>query len=127
MPKKLQLIISAVIVICVSFVYGFNPAKILPNVFGFEVESLELINIFRAIMGLYIFLGVFWLIGVWKKELWKSATLSNIVFMGGLAFGRSISIVVDGVSVQFLIATILEFSTMLWGIYNLKKYGNLNM
>ncbi|WP_075343612.1 DUF4345 domain-containing protein [Tenacibaculum agarivorans] len=127
MPKKLQLIISAVVVICVSFVYGFNPSKILPNVFGFEVESLELKNIFRAIMGLYIFLGVFWLIGVWKEELWKSATLSNIVFMEGLAFGRSISIVVDGVSVQFLIATILEFLTMLWGIYNLKKYGNLNM
>lgn len=123
MVKNLQLIISAIIVILVSFVYGFNPNKILPAVFGFEVTNLELKNIFRAIMGLYIFLGVFWIIGTQNKRFWEAATLSNIVFMGGLAFGRFISILIDGVSNQFLTGAILELIMMIWGLCNLKKYS----
>lgn len=118
--KEWHLGISAFIVISVSFVYGGNPSEFLPEVFGFEVYNLELKNIFRAIMGLYIAFGCYWLFGISKASHWRSATISNVLFMGGLAFGRLISTLFDGVSPQFTVGLILETLMMLWGINNLK-------
>ena len=121
--KNLQLILSAAIVISVSFVYGGNPSVFLPQVFGFEVQALELKNILRAIMGLYIAFGSFWVIGILKPSYWRFATLTNILFMGGLSFGRIISTLFDGVSPQFTVALVLEILFFFWGIYNLKLYS----
>ena len=118
--KKLHLGLSAFIVIGVGLIYGLYPSKILPFVFGFEVENLELKNIFRAIMGLYLAMGAYWCVGIWKAKHWKLATVTNIIFMGGLAFGRIVSIIFDGVSQQFTIGLILELLFMIWGINNLK-------
>ncbi len=119
--KKLHLATSALIVSCVAFIYGFNPSKILPLVFDFNVESLELKNIFRAMMGLYLCIASYWIIGILKPHHWKSATISNIIFMGGLALGRIISTFIDGLSLQYLPGLILELIFMFWGIINLKK------
>lgn len=113
--------LSAFIVISVSFVYGGNPSSFLPYVFGFEVEALDLKNILRAIMGLYIAFGGYWILGILKPEHWYGATISNVLFMAGLAFGRLISTLFDGVSLQFMVALILEVIFMLWGIYLLKN------
>ena len=119
--KIAHLGLSAVIVIIVGIIYGSNPSKILPLVFDFEVESLELKNIFRATMGLYLALGTYWIIGIINANHWRTATLINVLFMGGLAFGRLLSTFVDGVSQQYVIGLILELIFMLWGIYNLKN------
>ena len=119
--RNLHLGLSAVIVFGVALIYGLNPAKILPLIFDFDVEDLELKNIFRAIMGLYIGFAIYWIIGIRKVEYWRSATVSNIIFMGGLALGRIISTVLDGISTQYTIGLILELIAMVWGIYNLKR------
>lgn len=112
---------SAVIVIIVALMYGGNPSKILPLVFDFKVEDLELKNIFRAIMGLYLGFAFLWVLGAVKEIYWKVATLSNVIFMGGLAVGRFLSFVLDGLSYQYLSGFILELFFMSWGVYNLKK------
>ncbi|MFD0861472.1 DUF4345 domain-containing protein [Sungkyunkwania multivorans] len=119
--KNLHLGISAAIVLGVSLIYGANPNKILPMFFEFRVDNLELKNIFRAVMGLYIGFAVYWIIGIRRSEYWRSATISNVIFMGGLAFGRLLSTIVDGVSTQYTIGLILEFIMMFWGLYNLKE------
>lgn len=119
--KKLHLGISAFIVISVSFVYGGNPSSFLPYVFGFEVESIDLKNILRAIMGLYIAFGCYWIYGLVKPKYWRSATISNVLFMGGLAAGRIISTIIDGISDQLMVGLILEGIFMLWGIFLLKN------
>lgn len=121
--KNIQLGASASIVIIVGLIYGLYPSKILPLVFGFEVEDLELKNIFRAIMGLYLGLGTYWIIGIVKPHHWRAATLTNVIFMGGLAFGRIISTIFDGISIQYTIGLILELIFMVWGINSLKKKG----
>jgi len=72
--KNLHLASSAIIVISAGLIYGASPSNILPEIFGFEVEDLELKNIFRAIMGLYLSLGAYWIISVRKSEYWKGAT-----------------------------------------------------
>jgi NhaP-type Na+/H+ or K+/H+ antiporter len=120
--KNVQLGLSAIIVFSVAIIYGGNPSKILPFFFDFEVQNLELKNIFRAIMGLYMGFAIYWVIGISKKTHWKSATISNIIFMGGLAFGRLISTIFDGISNQYTIGMLLEFGMMGWGVYNLKKH-----
>ena len=122
--KNVHLGLSAVIVFGVSFIYGGNPAKILPLFFDFEVSNLELKNIFRAIMGLYIGFASYWILGIFKSAYWKSATISNVIFMGGLAFGRIVSTIFDGVSLQYTIGLFLEVFVMIWGIYNLKTEKN---
>ncbi|TKD62412.1 DUF4345 domain-containing protein [Flavobacterium sp. ASW18X] len=122
--KNLQLLLSSLVVIVVSFIYGGNPQKILPLIFDFEVQNLELKNIFRSIMGLYITIGLYWLYGVYEVTYWKSATTSNIIFMAGLAFGRLISLFLDGFSLLYSIGMLLEFAMAVWGYYNLKNYGH---
>lgn len=119
--KKLHLGTSAIIVFVVALIYGVSPEKALPLFFDFNVENLELKNIFRAIMGLYIGFAIYWVMGIKKPEHWKSATISNIIFMGGLVFGRFVSTIFDGISTQYTVGFILELLVMCWGIYNLKK------
>ncbi len=121
MIKHLHLGLSAAIVFIVALIYGASPSKILPLFFDFEVDNLELKNIFRAVMGLYIGFAIYWVIGIKQPKHWQNATISNIIFMGGLVFGRTVSTLLDGVSIQFSIGLVLELFMMIWGIYNLKK------
>jgi len=118
--KYLHLGASAFIVILVGLAYGVNPSCVLPKLFDFKVESTDLSNSFRSIMGLYFGMAAYWIIGIIKHKAWKGATLSNILFMGGLVFGRIISMVIDGIpSNTYLFGLIAEVFAMIWGIYNL--------
>lgn len=75
-------------------------------------------------MGLYLGMAVFWLIGIFKPSHWRIATMSNVLFMIGLALGRIISLITDGIpSIPFSIGLALELTLALWGIKNLNKYG----
>ena len=123
LPKRLHLLLSGIIVILAGMVYGGYPEVWMPLVLDFKVESLELSNMLRAVMGIYIGIGVFWIIGSYKIHFWRAATLSNVLFMGGISFGRIISTLFDGVSVYFTPALILEILFFLWGLYNLRKYN----
>jgi Domain of unknown function (DUF4345) len=120
--KNFHLGMSSIIVIIVGLAYGVYPQKLMPLFFDFKVETTDLSNVFRAIMGLYIGLGIYFIMGIKKQHYYKNATLICTIFMGGLAFGRIISIVVDGIpSPIFAIGTILELLFMIWGIRNLNQ------
>ena len=74
-------------------------------------------------MGLYLGMAVLCVIGVFKSHQWRTATTSNVFFMIGLALGRTISLVIDGIpSIYFLVGLVLELLLALWGIINLNKY-----
>jgi thiol:disulfide interchange protein len=119
----LHLAISAIIISFVSFAYGLFPRDILPKFFDFKVESTDLKQVFRAMMGLYLGMVALWLIGIFKPYYWRMATISNVLFMIGLALGRIISLIMDGMpSIMFLIGLALELTLALWGIKNLNKY-----
>ena len=95
--KKTQLIVSVAVVIPVSFGYGLAPAVTLPYLFDFQVETTDLHNIFRAVMGLYLANAALWALGILKPRYWETATVGNVCFMGGLAAGRLLSLLFDGV------------------------------
>lgn len=121
--KHLHLIISIVIVLAVSLVYGFQPNLL----FEVTINSTDEHNIFKAIMGLYLGFSVLWIVGLFLDRFWKTATVSNIVFMLGLAFGRIISMLLDGFpTTVFVVGTIGELVLGLFAYYQLKRQPNFN-
>jgi len=124
--KNLHLTISVIIITVISLTYGLFPNNILPIFFDFNVESIDLTNVFRATMGLYLGMVVLWVIGIFKPLYWRIATFSNVFFMIGLASGRIISLLADGVpSISFSVGLALELILGIWGIRNLNKYRSI--
>ena len=94
--KNIHLIISVMVVIPAALFYGLFPNKTLPVFLDFVVHSTDLKSVFLAIMGLYIAFSLFWIVGIFKSNFWKASTLSNGIFMSGIAIGRIVSLIFDG-------------------------------
>jgi hypothetical protein len=121
--KKLHLIISVIVVVPVAFAYGAGQEKLLPLLFDFKTDTTDLHNIFRGIMCLYMGMVIIWVTGIFKNQFWEAATISNIVFMGGLAAGRLISFIIDGTpSVTLIIGFFGETLLAILAYLNWKKY-----
>ena len=122
LSKNTHLLVSALLLFAVALGYGLWPATILPLSFNIEVNTTDLTHVFRAMMGLYLAMVLFWVLGVYQSKYWVPATMSNIVFMGGLAIGRVCSIAVDGFpSTLFVLGAVIEGLLAFWGWVNLKK------
>ena len=121
--KNLHLLISAIVITIVALTYGLSPATNLPLVFDFKVESTDLKGVFRAIMGLYLGMSGLWVAGIIKPFLWRTATIVNVYCMTGLATGRVIGLLFDGIpSMAFVIGLVFEIAFAIWGLRNLKEY-----
>ncbi len=114
--KNLHLSISAAIVVPVGLVYGGKPDLL----FEVSLQSPDEFSIFKAIMGLYLGFSFFWILGIFQKQFWKAATISNMIFMLGLAFGRLVSMFLDGLpSTVFLLGTVGELVLGVYAYYQL--------
>jgi hypothetical protein len=121
--RNLHLIISSILMVPVAIAYGFAPPEFLPALFDIRVETTDLQNIFRAMMGLYLAMVIIWVAGIVKPGYWKTATIVNIAFMGGLASGRLISFVADGMpSVLFITGFFAEALLAALAYFNWTKY-----
>lgn len=117
--KKVHLIISLIIVIPVSLVYGFKPSFQL----GLHLYTINEHNVFKSVMGLYWGVSALWLLGLFKEKYLYAALLSNVVFMLGLGFGRLISLVLDGTpTVVLLFGTFGELLLGFYGVWVLKRF-----
>jgi hypothetical protein len=122
--ESLCLLLIAPGVLAVSLSYGLYPEITLKYLYDIEVNSANLANIFRAIMGLYLALSIFWVAGAFKKSLRLAALWSMTIFMTGIALGRILSIIIDGFPYPiFLFYTVIEIFSALMG-YFLIKYRN---
>ena len=101
------LLFTAVGLIPIALSYGAIPSASLPYLFGIEVDSMNLAHILRAVMGLYLALVCFWMIGAFRRDLTVPALWSLVVFMFGLAGGRLLSLVLDGMPHRLLFAYLL--------------------
>jgi len=109
----------------VSLIYGGNPAVSMPSFYGIEVDTVNLFNILRAVMGLYIALCIFWAIGALYEKLRLPALWSLAIFMTGIASGRILSLILDGMpSPLFTFYLVVEVVAAMIGfklISNLQK------
>lgn len=94
--QSIFLMVTAIGLTPIALSYGLVPEVSLPTLFGIDASDTNTRHIFRAVMGLYLALVVFWLVGARREHLREPALWSLVVFMFGLAAGRFVSLVVDG-------------------------------
>ena len=109
MKIRAFLVLCAVGLAPVALSYGVMPAVSLDILFGITVDSTNLANIMRAIMGLYFGMIVIWLWGAFSLPMAGPALVSCAVFMLGLAAGRTLSFALDGMPHWLLVVyTVIE-------------------
>ena len=114
------LIFCSVGLVPIALGYGAVPAVSMDKLFGITVDTTNLTHILRAVMGLYFGMVVFWLMSAFKPALSGAALATCAVFMLGLAVGRILSFVLDGLPHWLLIVyAVLEIvlGLMAVGLY----------
>lgn len=96
MKNRIFLIFCSVGLVPIALGYGAKPSVTLDAFFGITVDTVNLAHIMRAVMGLYIGMVVLWLWGAFNKPMEGPALVACAVFMLGLAAGRMLSFVMDG-------------------------------
>ena len=94
--KKYFLIFAFVVVGIIALLYGVSPQWFAQTFLDVPEVSLDIAHILRAVMCLYLALGLFWLYGAFNDAYRNFAVLTIIIFSGGLVTGRIISIFADG-------------------------------
>lgn len=116
------LIVAALGLTPVALAYGAMPDTTLPLLYDVDVNNVSTRHIFRAVMGLYFAMVIFWLIGARREALTVPALWSVVVFMLGLAAGRTISLIVDGMpSPLLLVYLALEIGFGVVGLILIKN------
>lgn len=124
--RNLHLLIAIAVVVPASLVYGFHPDRFWQQVLGLEIRHKDLLSIFKAIMGLYLAFSAIWILGILKPDFWRTATISQVAFMSGIAFGRGLSLVQDGIpSPVYFMGFFLEALLAFLGIFILVRESGL--
>lgn len=110
--KKKLLILSFFTICTIALLYGISPPWFFDTFLtNSEVPSIDQSHILRAVMMLYITLGGFWLFSAFSDKYRDAGILVLCLFCCGLASGRLLSILVDGMPSPILIVYIvMEFS-----------------
>jgi hypothetical protein len=109
MKTRAFLIFCAVGLVPIALGYGAKPSVSLDVAFGITVDTTNLTHIMRAVMGLYLGMVVLWLWGAFRTSMQGPALVACAVFMLGLAAGRILSFITDGMPHWLLIVyAILE-------------------
>jgi SNF family Na+-dependent transporter len=115
--QRLFLLVFGVGLVPVALSYGAMPEHSLTRLYGLGELDVTTRHVFRAIMGLYLAMIVFWLAGALRPALRIPALWSAFVFVTGIALGRGLSIGVDGwphpLMVLYLIVEIMLAATSL--------------
>jgi hypothetical protein len=85
---------------------------------GITDLNVNIAHILRALAGLYLALAAFWLYAVYHDKYRDAAILMAILFAGGLAAGRCVSLITDG-QPAFMLVTYLaaEIAVVLVGYW----------
>ena len=94
--KKYFLIIAFVVVSIIAILYGISPTWFAQTLLNVPAMSVDFDHILRAITGLYLGIGLFWLFSAFNDKHRNTAVLTTAIFAGGLVTGRLISLFADG-------------------------------
>ena len=120
--RQVFLLIVALGLIPIAMSYGLMPQQSLSFLFDVSIADTNGVHIFRAMMGLYLGFALFWILGAFNVRLRQAALYGLVVFMFGLAAGRGLSVIVDGMPHWLLIVYLLiELVFGGIGVFLLKK------
>jgi len=103
MKTRAFLVFCAIGLVPIALGYGAKPSASLDFLFDIKVDTTNLTHIMRAVMGLYLGMIVLWLWGAFRRSIEAPALVACAVFMLGLAAGRILSFVMDGLPHWLLI------------------------
>jgi uncharacterized protein YjeT (DUF2065 family) len=118
--KKIFLIVAFSLVTVIALLYGISPQWFGRIFLGIEQLDHNIAHILRAIMGLYVALGLFWLYSAFHAPFRNIAVLTTAIFAGGLVTGRLISLLTEGPPAPlliFYIAAELSLAPLAYWIY----------
>lgn len=107
MTDRLLLLLAGFGLVPVALSYGVVPSATVTHLLGFPVEGVNLTHVFRAVMGIYLANALFWLAGAMNPALRRPALWALFVFMAGVAGGRVLSILIDGMPSSILVMYLL--------------------
>ena len=108
--KKYFLIFSFSVVAIIALLYGISPQWFAQTFLDVPNVSLDIAHILRAVMCLYLALGLFWLFAAFSDKYRNTAVLTIMIFSGGLVSGRIISLFADGQpSGLLMLYVVMEF------------------
>jgi len=112
--KKTFLIGAFVAVTIIALLYAVSPTWFAATLLGVTDLNLNFAHILRAIGGLYLALAAFWLYAAFNDKYRDAALLTTILFAGGLAAGRCVSLILDGQPAPVLLIYLaMEFAVVL--------------
>jgi hypothetical protein len=112
--KKAFLIGAFVAVSIIALLYGISPRWFAATFLGITDLNPNVAHIMRAIAGLYLALAAFWLYAAFNDKYRNAALLTTILFAGGLAAGRCVSLILDGQPAPLLLIYLaMEFAVVL--------------
>jgi hypothetical protein len=118
--KKAFLILAFAMVSMIALLYGIDPPWFARTFLGVDDLSVNFAHILRAVMGLYLALGCFWLFSAFSATHRDTAILITILFAGGLVIGRLLSFIIDGQPAPLLLVyAVLELVIVpiAWWVY----------
>jgi hypothetical protein len=111
--KQVFLIGACASVIAVALCYGLAPSWFARAFLGIGELPTDIKHVLRAVMGLYLALGLYWGWAAFNREQADAAVVSILVFNAGLLAGRVVSIVADGMPAMiFLAYAAIEFTVL---------------
>jgi hypothetical protein len=122
--KKAFLIIAFIMVSIIALLYGVDPQWFGQTFLNVTQLDPNIAHILRAVMGLYIALGLFWLYSAFNEKYRNVAVLTTVIFSGGLVSGRIISLFNEGQPAPLLIFYIIaEFALVpiAYWVFTLKE------
>ena len=97
MKIKQAFLVSAFgIVSIIALLYGVSPQWFARTFLDITLLDRNIAHILRAVMGLYLALGLFWLYAAFNQTYRNVAILTTMIFSGGLVIGRIISLFNEG-------------------------------
>ena len=121
--KKVLLVLSFVTVCVIASLYGISPQWFFDTfLVTSQKPSIDQSHILRAVMMLYVALGLFWLYCAFSDRYRDAGIILLAVFCGGLVAGRILSVIVDGIPSPILILYIfMELSLVPVCIWLLRR------
>jgi hypothetical protein len=102
--KKVLLVLSFVTICFIAALYGISPQWFFDTfLVTSQMPSIDQSHILRAVMMLYVALGVFWLYCAFSDRYRDAGIIVLAVFCGGLVAGRILSVIIDGIPSPILI------------------------
>jgi hypothetical protein len=120
--KKFYLVFAFVAVAIIALLYGVSPSWFARTFLDVRDLDVGFAHILRAVMGLYLALGLFWFYAAFHDRYRDVAVLSTVIFCAGLVSGRLISLVADGRPAPLLLLYVaMELAFVPIGLWVLKR------